>query len=485
MSSVKKNFLYNVIYQILVIILPLITAPYTSRILGAEMIGIYSYNYSIAYYFMIFAMLGISNHGNRMIASTRNNKKEMSKTFWSIYLLQFCSFFISIVIYFIVFFFLIKENRLIALLQVIYILSGMFDISWLFFGLEKFKVTVIKNMIIKILTVVLIFLFVKSPLDLWKYTLIMCLGTFLSQIYLWFNLKKEVYFCFPEKKIIKNNIRQILLLFIPVLSFSIYKVMDKIMLGNMVGYEQVGFYNNSEKIINIPMGIITAFGTVMLPRMTNMIATGERKKTIKYIMLSLEFITILAVPIGFGLAAVSKTFVPIFLGKEFIPSIPMVNLLAITVLFVSWANVIRTQYLIPNHFDNVYITSTIIGAVINLILNILLIPKYQGIGACIGTVVAEFTLMFIQAWAVRKTFSIMKVIKEYLFVFIASIVMYISVLFISKMLSLTIFSLIIQIMLGVIIYIIIVFIILILKKDKILQYINFKNLKIIKNKLKN
>ena len=452
MESIKKNFLYNIIYQILLVILPLITAPYISRTLGANSVGIYSYTNSVAYYFLLFAMLGISNHGNRMVAKNRENKEQLNKTFSSIYLFQFMTFSIAILIYILYVIYGVKENKLISCIQLIYVISGMLDISWLFFGLEKFKVTVTRNIIIKIITVICIFLFVHTPNDLWKYTLIMTLGTLLSQMYLWMYVKKVVIFKFVKLKDIFDNFKPIMTLFIPVLAFSIYKVMDKIMLGNMSDYVQVGYYNNAEKIINIPMGIITALGTVMLPRMSNMTANGEKNKAEQYIKISIKLVTIIASAIAFGLIGVSDVLAPVFFGNQFSACAPLIALLSITVFFISWANVVRTQYLIPNHYDKVYLSSTIIGAILNLTINLLLIPKFKANGAAIGTIIAEFAVMFVQLMALRKCLPVYKEIFNYFPVMIIGVIMMGIVKTIGNILGITIISLVSQIAIGGIIY---------------------------------
>lgn len=483
MESLKKNFVYNIVYQILIIILPLITAPYIARVLGAENVGIYSYTYSIAYYFSIFAMLGISNHGNRMIASTKKNRDKMSVTFWSIYAVQFFTFVISIIAYVIYLATFAKDNKLILIIQTIYIISGMFDISWLFFGLEKFKITVTRNIIIKFLTVISIFLFVKTKNDLVQYTFIMVLGTLLSQIYLWKYVGKEVNSIKIDMNIIRENIKPILILFIPVLSFSIYKVMDKIMLGNMASYEQVGYYNNAEKITNIPMGIITALGAVMLPRMSTLIAEGENKKTEKYIIMSIKLVTVLASAIAFGLMGISDVFSPVFFGEDFSACAPIIILLSITVFFISWANVVRTQFLIPNHYDKIYIFSTIIGAIVNLVLNLIFIPKYQAMGAAIGTIAAEFTLMFIQAFSIRKDINIFKVIFRYLSFIILGLAMMLAVQTIGKLMGTSIKTLIVQIASGIVIYSIGALILLKIKNDELYQNISDTIFKMVKIKI--
>ena len=370
MSTIKENFIYNVAYQILLVLLPLVTAPYISRTLGATAIGVYSYTNSIAYYFLMIAMLGISNHGNRSVAAVRYDKEKLNRTFSSIYSLQAFTFTIAIIAYSLYIVFGVGQDRLIVALQLFYVISGLLDISWLFFGLEKFKLTVIRNLLIKFTTVLCMFIFVHTPDDLWKYTLIMSIGTLISQLYLWKYVKRYVKFVRVNLHDIFANIKPVLILFVPVLAYSIYKVMDKIMVGSMSTYEQVGFYQNAEKIVNIPMGIITALGTVMLPRMSNLISSGNKEKTQQYIRVSFKFVTVLCAAIGFGLMGVSHILAPVYLGNEFRECAPIIFMLSITVFFVAWANIIRTQYLIPNHYDKVYVVSTIIGAALNLIANL-------------------------------------------------------------------------------------------------------------------
>lgn len=466
MESVKKNFIYNTIYQILLVILPLITAPYISRTLGANAVGVYSYTNSVAYYFILIAMLGISNYGNRTIASVRDNKEKLNEKFSSIYTLQFILFIIAIISYVVYSLFIASENNMIFLLQTFYVVSGLLDISWLFFGLEQFKLTVFRNVVIKILTVISMFIFVKEISDLWIYTLIMSLGTFISQLYLWFYVKKFVTFKKVSFRNITENIKPIIILFIPVIAYSIYKVMDKIMLGNMSNYSEVGYYNNAEKIINIPMGIITALGTVMLPRMSNMVANGKNDKSKQYISLSVKLVTIISSAIAFGLMGISNVFTPVFFGEGFEPSAKIIYLLSITVFFISWANVVRTQYLMPNNYDKIYVISTVIGGIVNLIINLLLIPKYAAVGAAIGTIFAEFSVMIMQVIAVRKEIPVLKYIFEYMPVLIIGFCMMFIVNWLGTLIGDSIVTIVIQILVGGSFFLICTLAFLAIKKDE-------------------
>lgn len=407
MSSVKKNFTYNFIYQILIMFLPLLTTPYLSRVLGAEGLGVYSYTYSIASYFIIFAMLGLNNYGNRKIARIRDNKDELSKTFWEIYGMQLFTSFVVLVIYF---FYtgLFSNNKLYSLIQGCIIISTMFDINWFFFGIEEFRLTVIRNIIIKILTISFIFIFVKNKGDIKLYILIMAIGTLISQIVLWPLLFKRIAFIKPKLKNIMAHFFQNLILFIPVIAVSLYRILDKVMLGYMTNMSQVGFYDNSEKIISIPMGAITALGTVMLPRISNLIASGKIKESNEMIEKSMLFIMIFGSAFMFGILGISNTLAPVFFGQEFKDCDILINLLTITIIFICWANIIRTQYLIPCNKDKIYVVTVIIGAVINIFINLILIPILGATGAAIGTITAEVFVCISQTYLVRKELTIKK-----------------------------------------------------------------------------
>ena len=467
MGQIKKNFIYNVLYQVLILILPLITVPYVSRVLGASGIGIYSYTYSVVNYFMLIAMLGINNYGNRTIAKVRDNKKELSKNFFSIYSIQLIMSVIMISLYVMYITFFDINYKLIAVIQMIYLLSNMLDINWFFFGLEKFKLTVVRSTIVKILSLILIFLFVKTKNDLWIYTLILSTSTLVSQIMLFGFLKKEISFVSITKKDIKSHIKPILTLFIPVIAISLYKVMDKIMLGNMSMINEVGYYEQAEKITSIPLGIITALGTVMLPRISNLVAKKKDNEIKKYIKKSLNFMMFLALPMCLGLIAISKNFIPLFLGNSFMKSSYLVSLLSVTLLFISFANVIRTEYLIPKEKDKIYIISVVIGAISNLIINSLLIPIYSSIGAAIGTIFAEFFVMIYQVIAVKKELPIIEYLKDISHYLYRSLIMFSLIMLIEYLNINSLLKVILQVFNGVAIY-------ALLNKKYIFELLNLK-----------
>lgn len=455
MSNPKKNFIYNLIYQILIFIIPFVTMPYISRVLGAEGVGIYSYTHSIVYYFMILTLLGINNYGNRSIAKVRKDSDALSNTFWEIYIIQLFSGIIMLLLYIIYVFFVVNEYKKIFFIQSLFIVSAICDINWFFFGLEKFKKTIFKNTFVKIGNMILIFVFINEYKDIGIYSFIMAFMTFLGQIILWIDLKKEIKFVWIKFANVKRHIKSIVFLFIPVIAVSIYKMMDKIMLGTLLDMNEVGYYENAEKLINIPQSVITALGVVMLPRISNMIANGLEDKVKEYLEKSIKFILFLSFPMCLGLMAVGKKFAVIYFGNEFAKTGDLIVILSIIIPIIAFANVIRTQYLIPKEKDKIYIVSVIIGALINFSINFLLIPRFKSIGACIGTIFAEASVMLYQTMKVKNFLDIKKYFKDGLIFAYKSIIMFIIIIGFNKYYNYNIITCFIQVIIGVLIYILI------------------------------
>ena len=408
--SIKDNFVYNIVYHIVTICTPLITSPIISRNLGASQLGIYSYTYSIAYYFYLFGMLGVKNYGNRSVARARDNKENLSKSFSSIFCFQILSSAIFITAYIFYIVVLCKDNILIAYIQGLLVLSATFDISWFFFGLEMFKNTSIKSTIVKIFTVLLIVLFVHQPTDLWKYTLIMAGGTLLAQLVLWPALKELVVFSWPSFKMVLSHFKPNLILFIPVIATNLFKFVDKIMLGQMSVMSELGYYENAERLIQFPNSLVTALGTVMLPRISNLAKYNEKDKASFLTYKSMLISVFACSAIAFGVVGIADVFVPFFFGEEFIPVTPLLWLLAPTAIFISWGDVIKTQYLLPNMKDIQFLITVIIASGINFVVNYLLIPILGAKGASIGTLCAEFLVCFLQTCMVINKLPI----KDYL-----------------------------------------------------------------------
>ena len=388
-----KNLIFNIIYHILAIFVPFITAPYLGQVLGVEQIGIYSFVASIATLFSCVAMLGIKNYGSREIAKIRDNKETRSRVFCEIITMQLITTGIAVTTYSLFAILFLKEYS-IAKVFIISMIADMIDVSWFFFGMEKFKTIVKRNIIIKVANVSLIFLLIKEQTDLTKYAYIVAGGVFFSQMILLLLLPRDVHFVLPDLANVLPRFKPNFTLFLPILASSIYQYMDKIMIGSMASKSDLAYYDYAEKIIQIPLLLFGAAGTVMLSRMSNLGVTDKNQGNI-LLKVSMDISLVFAAIFAFGLAAVSDSFVTIYYGKDFQASGLILMLLTPAVVFYGWTNVLRMQYVIPNNLDKIYVTACFVGATVNLIFNALLIPRFASNGAAVGTILAYFSVAFV------------------------------------------------------------------------------------------
>lgn len=472
-TSIKTNLMYQSFYEILGIILPLLTSPYISRVLGAEGLGIFSYTYSIAYYFQLFGMLGVKFYGNRSIAQVRDSQDKVNIIYSEIFIIHIIFSVISTICYGI-YSIMISQYKWYSILQLVMVFATVFDISWLFFGLEQFKVTVSRNTVIKLLSVIAIFVFVKDKDDLWKYILIMASSQFLGNIMLLWMSRKYVHFQFSCNLELKKHIKPLFVLFVPVISTSLFKYMDKIMLG-MIGKKiELGYYENAEKILNVPLSIILSFGSVMLPKISNLLSNGKTKVVNKYIEMSIKYMSCISIAMAFGMAGLAINFAPVFWGNEFKESGFLIMLLAISLPFTTIANIVRNQDLIPNGKDSYYSIAIIIGAITNLIINWNLIPRLQSIGVTIGTIASEIIVCCVQMVMVDRSVNYRKYLKESTIFLIPGFTMFVCVYGIGKILGASIVSLLIQIIVGLLIYTGVVGIYFMITQDE--EYLRIKKM---------
>lgn len=453
-KSIAKNFTYNLLLQIVTLFIPLITVPYISRILGKEGIGVYSYTLSVTQYFIILGTLGISLYGNRQIAYVRDDKEKMSKNFWAITFLKIITTSIALVLYILIFGFNKKFSD-IYLIQSMNIISAMIDISWLYMGLEDFKKTVTRNLVVKILGVICIFVFVKSYDDLYTYILINGLMIILGNLVMWMYLPKIIMNVKINCVDIKEHIIPAFKLFIPQIAIQIYAVLDKSMLGVLSNTGEVGLYDQSQKIVKLVLSLVTSLGVVMLPRMSNLFANGDNEKMNNYLNKSLCGVAYVSIPMAVGLASISKEFVPWFFGPGFGQVIYLTIISTPILFFIAISNVIGVQYLLPANKTKEFTASVTVGAIVNVILNLILIPMYKSIGSCIATVIAEFSVTLIQFIFVRKSIKKKYFITNIIKYFISSIIMFIVVRFIGNYMGVRVLTTIVQAIIGGIVYILV------------------------------
>lgn len=424
MASLKKNFIYQTGYQVLATALPLITTPYINRVLGAEQLGTYTYVANIANYFTIFAMLGFNNYGSKMIAATKHNENELAHTFSSIRKLQCLMETVVVAIYLLFISLCIPEHKSLYFIESLWIINCFIDINWFFWGMEKVKLTVNRNLIIKLITLLGVFIFVRSRNDILIYAFILVIGTILSDIYLISQVKKYVKGTKTTFYEMIAHIKPCIALFIPIVAMSIYQQMDKTMLGVLSTYEQVGYYSSADKIVNIPLGIITGLGTVSLPRIVSLISENKIMEYKKVVEKSISLVMFMCSAIAFGILAVSQEFVPLFFGREFLPCVSLVSFLTFVIFFKAISTVLVNQILIPNDNEKYYIISVFIGAFINLILNYSLIRKFDAVGAVYATLISELIVCFIQIFICFNYLNTLKIIGKNFQYIILGILMY-------------------------------------------------------------
>lgn len=452
-NSVAKNYIYNLIYQILTILLPLITTPYLSRVLGAEKIGIYGYTTSIVTYFILFGSLGIAMYGQREIAYNQDSKIEKSKIFWELFIIRLIS-----ISFFTISFFLIYclngNYSIYYKILTIQLVANIFDISWLFQGIEEFDKTVIRNLIVKMLCLILIFILVKNENDLWKYFLIYTSAEFIGNISIWLYVPKYINKISLNNLNFKRHIKPTLLLFLPQIAIQIYTVLDKTMLGIMYNMSEVGFYEQAQKIVRVGTIITGALQTVMNSRIANAYSKRDENEIKSCLEKSIKFTWLVSTPIMFGILGVSTMFVPWFYGKGFDRVTGIMMASAPIIISIGLNGITGIQYLIQTKKQNIFTKTVIIGSIINVIINILLIPYLGGVGAAISSVIAETGILIIQLKYFKHVFTLTKIITFGLNNIISGVFMLIILVILSNILKITVINTIIVIIAGAIIYLI-------------------------------
>ena len=285
---------------------------------------------------------------------------------------------------------------------------------------EKYSETVF-------LTLLGIFIFVKTRKDILIYAFILVIGTILSDVYLVSQVKKYVKGTRTTFYEIIIHIKPCIALFIPVVAMSIYQQMDKTMLGLLSTYEQVGYYSSADKIVNIPLGIITGLGTVSLPRIVSLISENKTMEYKKVVQKSISLVMFMCSAIAFGILAVSQEFVPLFFGSEFLPCVSLISFLAFVIFFKAISTVLVNQILIPNDNEKYYIISVFVGAFINLILNYSLIRQFDAVGAVYATLISELIVCFVQIFVCFKYLNVLKMLGKNFPYIILGMLMYASV----------------------------------------------------------
>ena len=387
--SVRKNYIYNLIYQVMTLITPFITTPYISRVLGADGTGVQSYTNSVVQYFAILAALGTASYGQREIARHRDEIKMRSRLFWEIEVLCMATTAACLIIWLFVIGFA-REYRPYYVVLTMTLLAVAFDISWFFGGLEQYSLIVLRNTAVKLVGIAMLFLFIREKEDLLLYVALTAATGLLGNISMWGYLKGQV-----EKPVLKElrplrHLKETLVYFIPTIATSVYTILDKTMLGWFSGENksQNGYYEYATGFVNMAKILIMSFNAVMSARMSYLFGTGRMEEIHKRFQDSLDFVLLMAMPIMLGLAGIAAQFIPWFLGNGYLPVTFLMYVCSPLVLVVGLSDCIGSQILTPGGKRAQSGKVIVAGAMVNACLNFLLIPHFAALGAAAASVAA-------------------------------------------------------------------------------------------------
>ena len=428
MSSLKTNYIFSLANTVAGLLFPLITFPYASRILLPEGIGQVNFFTSIIAYISLFTCLGIPMYAIREIAKVRNDEKERNKVAKEILLLHAG---LTIIGYIIVAILCLTVAKIQVDIPLFLLLSATIFFTaigceWFYQATENFKYITIRGLIVKTISVILLFVFVRSKADLLWYGGYTVFGILGGNVFNFFKLNTYVTTTHnPIKELHPlRHLKPALRIFVLNLIISIYINLNSIMLGFIKTPENVGFFAAATKLTNLVLSIVGSLGTVMLPRLSNLIALGEKEKFNRLSQKAMQFIIALSLPLTIGLIITAPFLIPIFCGEAYIPSIIVLQIIAPVIIFIAISNILGIQILYPQGKENIVILCTAIGALLNALINILFIPYMAEVGAAIATVIAEFAVTFIMIFAGRKYIPLKFDLSLYANYIIGSILMF-------------------------------------------------------------
>lgn len=456
-NSFKKNIVANAFQQIITYILPFVTVPYLTRVIGAEGIGIYSYTNSIIQYFILFGTIGLSLYGTRQIAYVRDNHEKLEETFWEIFSLRIIFSSLSLATYTIFILITDSQYKLYMAIQSLALIGNAIDISWYYQGIEEFTKLVRRTIVFKLLGTACIFLFVNCKSDVWIYVAIQTGTIFIGNLILWLNIRITNNLNKVSFSQIISHFKPALLLFIPQVAIEIYAVFDKTMLGVLANVTQVGLYTKAEEFAKVPLMIISVLSTVLFPKLSNQFKKNGISILNESLNQNLQIVGFIGIGASFGIAGIANEFVKWMMGEEFLGAIPLLYILSPLTFFIGTSNMIGRQYLLPANKNKTFTITVISGAIINFVLNLVFIPKYGGVGACIATVLAEGSVAYLQYLFVRIVVNKRVYYTELLKCFVSGTIMFFIIRLLGRMITINILNTFIQIGIGSVVYIVLAY----------------------------
>lgn len=449
-KKLVKNFMYQASYQVLLIVLPIVTIPIVSNALGPSGIGIFNYINSVVSYFILVAGLGMANYGVREISIVRQNRKKLSKKFWELELFNLFFSVGTLVVYII--FSLFTSQREYYLISGLSVFSCLFDITWFYSGIENFKKITIRNFLVKITSFILIVALIKDIDDLLLYILISSGSILISQVSLWISIHDYVDWVKVSLRDCFSHFKPALSFFVAKIAITIYQNTTKTILGLMTTMTVVGYYSNAFSLVLMSGNIVNAMNTVLVPRMSNMFGNNNEKGMIHLLQKTIHFQLYFTVAIMFGIIAISDKLVGWFFGPEFLMIKNVIPWLAPVIVFQSFQMAVATQYLIPKKELREYNISIFIGAIVTVILTILLIPFIGIYGAVVGINIGYIVVSILRLIVLQnETDFVFKYRRVFKFVF-SGFVMWGTIYLLTSNMNSSIFTTIVQVIIGSLVY---------------------------------
>lgn len=464
-QTVGYNFIMNIILTASSILFPLISFPYVSRILSPDGIGRVSFATSLISYFTMIAQLGIPTYGIRECAKLRDDKEKLSQFVSEIILINVITCVVTYVAFFscILTISRLKADKVLLLIMSCSIVFNAAGLEWLYKGLENYAYITKRSLVFKFIAFVGMFLLVRTESDVLIYGALTILAAVGSNFCNWINARKYFSFRRIRSNSIKRHFKPIIIFFLLSIASTIYTNLDTVMIGFMVGDTEVGFYTSATKIKAALVSIVTALGTVLLPRASYYIENNKKKEFNRIAVKSIALTSMMAIPLLVYFIEFSKDCILVLSGEAYFSSIPIMIVLMPTVFFIGITNIIGMQILVPLGREKIVFLSVLGGAISDFVINMIFIPQQGALGAAIGTVIAEFIVLLIQYLGYRNVVNKMIVAVKFWKIVIASSIAGI----VSFPISILNFTPIIKLMFSFIIYLLVYAIILIIEKDEI------------------
>lgn len=403
-KSLKKNFCMNAILTMSQFIFPLITFPYVSRILLAEGTGKVSFATSIISYFAMFAQLGIPTYGIRACAQVRNDKKKLSKTAQEIFIINIIMSILAYIVFFIALCNVprLKDEKTLLIIVSATIFFNAIGMEWLYKALEQYTYITIRSVIFKFIALIAMFLLIHQQSDYIIYGAISIFASSASNIFNFFNVHKYINLRPVGEYNFKQHLKAVSVFFALSCAATIYVNLDTVMLGFMKTNVDVGYYNAAVKIKTILVSIVTSLGTVLLPRASYYVEHGLKEDFYRITKKAINFVFLVATPLMLYFMFFAKEGIFFLSGNTYGGAIVPMQIIMPTLFFIGLTNIMGMQILVPLGKENIVLYSEIVGAVVDLAINYILIPKYASAGAAIGTLVAEIAVWIVQYIYLRK-----------------------------------------------------------------------------------